>query len=218
MRRRSHVLHKMLEGSVQRRDYSVLAPFLPKKHEYVVFIKLTDLQIKLYLYYMQHRPAMDTSKKAATLFQDFQNLQRIWTHPRVLRYNSDNYEKIMAKKELEASDSEGSLRNFINDSGDESDAKSTSSFDSDNNDDDDDATSKPQRVIRTRNKAMLMDDEEDEVELVEEKKENPTEWWMQMVTDQDLDNIEHSSKLQVLFSILQMCEDIGDKLLIFSQR
>lgn len=85
MRRRSHVLHKMLEGCVQRRDYSVLAPFLPKKHEYVVFIKLTQLQIKLYQYYMQHRPSLETSRKAATLFQDFQNLQRIWTHPRVLR-------------------------------------------------------------------------------------------------------------------------------------
>lgn len=85
MKRRSHVLHKMLEGCVQRRDYGVLAPFLPIKHEYVVSIKLTPLQIQLYKYYMEHKPAMDTSRKAATLFSDFQNLSRIWTHPLSLR-------------------------------------------------------------------------------------------------------------------------------------
>lgn len=48
MKRRSHVLHKLLDGCVQRRDYNVLAPFLPPKHEFVLFIKLSDLQIKLY--------------------------------------------------------------------------------------------------------------------------------------------------------------------------
>lgn len=85
MKRRSHVLHNMLEGCVQRRDYSVLAPFLPLKHEYVISIRLTELQIKLYKYYMEHKPSVETTRKAATLFQDFQNLQRIWTHPRVLR-------------------------------------------------------------------------------------------------------------------------------------
>lgn len=48
MKRRSHVLHKMLDGCVQRRDYAVLAPFLPPKNEYVLFINLTELQLKLY--------------------------------------------------------------------------------------------------------------------------------------------------------------------------
>lgn len=48
MKRRSHILHKMLDGCVQRKDYSVLAPYLPVKHEYVVYIKLTKLQVELY--------------------------------------------------------------------------------------------------------------------------------------------------------------------------
>lgn len=48
MKRRSHILHKMLDGCVQRRDYAVLAPYLPVKHEYVVYIKLTKLQVELY--------------------------------------------------------------------------------------------------------------------------------------------------------------------------
>lgn len=48
MKRRSHILHKLLDGCVQRRDYAVLAPYLPVKHEYVVYVQLTELQIELY--------------------------------------------------------------------------------------------------------------------------------------------------------------------------
>lgn len=38
-----------------------------------------------------------------------------------------------------------------------------------------------------------------------------------MCTDEDLNNIEHSGKLMLLFSVLAECEAIGDKLLVFSQ-
>lgn len=48
MKNRSFCLNKLLDGSVQRLDYSVLAPYLPPKYEFVVHIKLTDIQRKLY--------------------------------------------------------------------------------------------------------------------------------------------------------------------------
>jgi transcriptional regulator ATRX len=41
---------------------------------------------------------------------------------------------------------------------------------------------------------------------------NPTEWWMQLVPEEELLNIEHSGKLLVLLAILEECEAIGDKL------
>lgn len=44
------------------------------------------------------------------------------------------------------------------------------------------------------------------------KKENPTEWWMQICPEEELNNLEHSSKLMLLLSILEECEAIGDKL------
>lgn len=48
MKRRSHVLHKLLDACVHRADVSVLQPLLMPKHEYVVYVRLTDFQIKLY--------------------------------------------------------------------------------------------------------------------------------------------------------------------------
>lgn len=48
MKRRSHVLHKLLSGVIHRADTSVLKPFLQPKYEYVIFILLTELQAKLY--------------------------------------------------------------------------------------------------------------------------------------------------------------------------
>lgn len=60
-------------------------------------------------------------------------------------------------------------------------------------------------------------DHELEELIAAQKAENPTEWWMQICPEEELNNIEHSSKLMLLFSILEKCEQIGDKLLVFSQ-
>lgn len=49
------------------------------------------------------------------------------------------------------------------------------------------------------------------------KEENPTEWWMPMCPEEELNTLEHSGKLMLLFSILAECEALGDKLLVFSQ-
>lgn len=48
MKRRSHVLHELLDGCVQRLDESVLKPLLPPKKEIVLFIKLNPLQMNMY--------------------------------------------------------------------------------------------------------------------------------------------------------------------------
>lgn len=79
---------------------------------------------------MANRPAQSEFGKtrSSILFQDFQNLQRIWTHPRVLRYNSDRYEQMVQKKKFLASDDEeGSLKDFIDDDDDDSDLDNSSS-------------------------------------------------------------------------------------------
>lgn len=80
---------------------------------------------------MEHRPSQNEEVKtrSSVLFQDFQNLQRIWTHPRVLRYNSDRYE-IKAKKKKDAlsdDEDEGSLKDFVDEDEEEEIASIASS-------------------------------------------------------------------------------------------
>ncbi|KAL6257217.1 hypothetical protein P5V15_012144 [Pogonomyrmex californicus] len=209
MKKRAHVLHKMLEGSVQRFDYSVLTPFLPPKQEYVIFVRLTKTQIEMYQYYLENL-ARRQGGQGGTLFADFQALQRIWTHPVVLRLNAEKIEKANEKKLL--SESEGSLKDFINDDTTDVDSDSSnnnSSSDSDVQAVDEENTNVSKR--RTRNNPGESEESEEEV------KKEETEWWSQFVQSEHFEDIRVSAKLLLLFGILKESEQIGDKVLVFSQ-
>jgi transcriptional regulator ATRX len=86
MKRRACVLHELVTGFVDRKDYSLLKEYLPPKYEYIIKIRLSDLQSKLYEIYLEKlvnkEQRISTSKKdfhSAKLFADFQYLQKIWT-------------------------------------------------------------------------------------------------------------------------------------------
>ena len=51
MKERAYVLHTFLASCVQRLDYTIIKPYLPVKHEYVLKIRLTNLQKNMYHYY-----------------------------------------------------------------------------------------------------------------------------------------------------------------------
>ncbi|XP_046748498.1 transcriptional regulator ATRX-like [Diprion similis] len=210
MKKRAHVLHKMLEGSVQRFDYSVLTPFLPPKQEYVITVRLADIQIKLYEYYLENFSRKKVGA-GTSLFADFQSLQRIWTHPIVLRMNAEKVEKLNEKKRMEASDSEGSLRDFLDDG---SEDKSTTSSDSDiqsTHGSSDEKSDKPRRGTRANplDEITINSDDEDAPQA--------GEWWSQFIEPEHFEDMKISSKLVLLFAILKECEQIGDKVLVFSQ-
>ncbi|KAH8359796.1 hypothetical protein KR093_008879 [Drosophila rubida] len=228
MKHRSHILHKLLEGCIQRRDYSVLAPYLPPKHEYVVYTTLSELQQQLYGYYMTtHRDqaSSDICGKGARLFQDFQDLRRIWTHPMNLRVNSDN---VIAKRLLSNDDSD-EMEGFICDESEEEEAASNSSDSADSFKSDasltlvssDAAGGSKVKSRKTRNGVRSgMVDSDSDVELLSgpaAQKDDPSEWWKPFVEEKELNNVNHSPKLLILLRLLQQCEAIGDKLLVFSQ-
>ncbi|XP_068157682.1 transcriptional regulator ATRX homolog [Drosophila tropicalis] len=229
MKHRSHILHTLLEGCIQRRDYSVLAPYLPPKHEYVIYTTLSELQQQLYGYYMTtHRDqsSSDICGKGARLFQDFQDLRRIWTHPMNLRVNSDN---VIAKRLLSNDDSD--LEGFICDESEE-EAVASNSSDSDESFKSD--ASMPggmpgvsgggkvkKRKTRNGVRSGLVDSDSDVeytgIGSTPVQKDDPSEWWKPFVEERELNNVNHSPKLLILLRLLQQCEAIGDKLLVFSQ-
>ena len=47
-------MHFTCQGCMQRLDYSVLVPYLKPKLEYVISITMTELQKKLYKYYLEN--------------------------------------------------------------------------------------------------------------------------------------------------------------------
>jgi len=85
----------------QRRDYSALVKFLLPKHEYVVSVRLSSLQISLYQQYLDKFTSASSltsdgpgSKfQCPGLFSDYHSLMHIWTHPYVLRLDEIRQEK-----------------------------------------------------------------------------------------------------------------------------
>lgn len=220
MKRRAHVLHKMLEGLVQRYDYNVLTPFLPPKHEYVILLRLSEVQIKLYQYYLDHFAQGGTgARTGSTLFVDWQMLGKIWTHPRVLLMT---LEKSAKRKEKDDSDSEGSLKDFVVDDSEESSSSESSDSSSkssvvclSNGDDDDKKKSESKKTRVTR--AMVKEGVEELLEPEPPKTITSGEWWSSMIEPEQFEDISLSSKLILLFGIIKECELIEDKLLVFSQ-
>ncbi|KAH8355189.1 hypothetical protein KR093_007871, partial [Drosophila rubida] len=83
MRYRAHVLHSLLLGFVQRRSHTVLQTTLPQKLEYVILVRMTAFQRKLYDTFMT-----DVVRKKAfpNPLKAFAVCCKIWNHPDVL-YN-----------------------------------------------------------------------------------------------------------------------------------
>lgn len=76
MKRRAHILHEKLNGCVQRKDYSSLTKYLPPKHEYVIAVRLSPMQMSLYEKYLSlagfGTDAAPRANRGARLFADYQ--------------------------------------------------------------------------------------------------------------------------------------------------
>ncbi|XP_051645849.1 transcriptional regulator ATRX isoform X2 [Manacus candei] len=243
MKKRAHILYEMLAGCVQRKDYTALTKFLPPKYEYVLEVRMTPIQCKLYQYYLDHLTGVGggneggRGKAGAKLFQDFQMLSRIWTHPWCLQLD-------YISKENKGYFDEDSMDDFI-----ASDSEETSmSLSSD-----DYAKKKKSKGKKVKKECSSSGSGSDnDVEVIkvwnsrsrgggegnaEDLSNNPSstksdegkatsssnpgspapDWYKDFVTDADAEVLEHSGKMVLLFEILRMAEELGDKVLVFSQ-
>jgi transcriptional regulator ATRX len=225
MKKRAHILHKELDGCVQRKDYQVLAKFLPTKHEYVIKVRMSDKQIDLYRKYLNEvsgigkQARVDGNKlQGADLFSDFQSLSRIWTHPWVLKIN----EVRVQKRELQQLE-----RGFIVDEDDEEDDdkildKLSEKTESDNEVinldlylDDDELLEVPSS--KTRSRKSIVSKSVVDITKDTTPPSPPQRWWTDLVPEEMEFQIEMSGKLVVFERILEKCQENGDKLLVFSQ-
>ncbi|XP_060067660.1 transcriptional regulator ATRX-like [Ylistrum balloti] len=245
MKRRAHIIHEKLAGCVQRKDYSALTKFLSPKFEYVISVRLSKVQIELYQKYLDKTGSVNSVMgKGAKLFSDYQALMRIWTHPWVLKMDEVRQEK-KAKWDDEDSfiedgsmseDESGSELSKSNDSDSDVVAISDNSSDEDSGgrktrssreagsskDTDEVVVNSKGEVVKkwtTRSRGGEGCEWEGIIKAAEEEEDRPltTDWWADYVTEEDANRIELSGKLTLLFEILRMSEEIGDKVLVFSQ-
>ncbi|KAK6322239.1 hypothetical protein J4Q44_G00070310 [Coregonus suidteri] len=72
MKNRTHVLHAMLVGCVQRRDYSTLTKFLPPEHEYVMAVRY-----RLYRYYLDNFTGAGSTISAKKIRKEKKNKGKV---------------------------------------------------------------------------------------------------------------------------------------------
>ncbi|XP_034034607.1 transcriptional regulator ATRX-like [Thalassophryne amazonica] len=207
MKKRAHVLYGMLAGCVQRKDYSVLAAFLPPKYEFVLAVRVSPLQCRLYHHYLDHiagvRPTAEREKVkvGANLFKDFQVLRQIWSHPRCLQLNSISKGKAQSGKNNPIKAAALSKRepSVTTESGMRKDGGEANTAD---------------------NSERLTVDVVSGTSAAEGEM-NPRKategWYNHLMSDEDTIILEHSGKMVLLFEILKIAEELGDKVLVFSQ-
>ncbi|KAL6501187.1 hypothetical protein OROHE_025050 [Orobanche hederae] len=109
MNQRSHILYEQLKGFVQRMDMNVVKKDLPPKTVFVITVKLSPLQRKLYKRFLDvHGFTKDkiSGEKIIkrSFFAGYQALAQIWNHPGILQLRKENKDSARCE-DMEAEDS-----------------------------------------------------------------------------------------------------------------
>ncbi|TGZ66706.1 hypothetical protein CRM22_005187 [Opisthorchis felineus] len=232
MKRRAHVLYKMLDGCVQRKDYNALTKYLPPRHEYVVMCRLSEAQRELYQTYLRVRAdrlPLNTNYRGEetrqTLFRDQQTLYRVWTHPFLLRSHETREARRIL---LEDNDEESTDLTDASDTTEETLNSRSSCSDTDFRSgklktDEISATTHKRRTRSNKNNSeaddnvICLDSSEDTQQALGDGANSKDPWWYKPYKDEYDWCLEVGGKLEVLFHILKKCTDIGDKVIVFTQ-
>nr|CAN69686.1 hypothetical protein VITISV_026772 [Vitis vinifera] len=222
MNQRSHILYEQLKGFVQRMDMSVVKNDLPPKTVFVMAVKLSSLQRKLYKRFLDvhgftnDKVSSDKIRKRC-FFAGYQALAQIWNHPGILQ---------LTKEEKDYARREDGVENFLADDSSSDDnidyntvlgglSRSNGSFML--------VASCGLELVRLGNRYVFM--------LLAEKVRNKNEiqqgkvdsglyqkgWWNDLLHENNYKEVDYSGKMVLLLDILTMCADVGDKALVFSQ-
>ncbi|CAF2960444.1 unnamed protein product, partial [Rotaria sp. Silwood2] len=197
MRRRVYALNRRLQNIIHRQGLDVLRSFLPPKFEYAVKIKCRPIQRQLYETYIKYQNIDSTNAKLdmTKLFSDYQYLMKIWTHPWLLQpYFIEYYNKrIKDENNIE-------IENIFEDD-----------FNVENNEMNE--ISSIQNILSLPTVNILNQNSEENI-LNSMKQQ----WWFNIFDPNNSKfDFELSGKFIIMKAILDECESIGDKLLIFAR-
>ncbi|KAH9626618.1 hypothetical protein KSS87_020646, partial [Heliosperma pusillum] len=187
MNQRSHILYEQLKGFVQRMDMSVVKKDLPPKTVFVISVKLSSLQRKLYKKFLDAhgftnlKSSCDGVKKNHC-FTGYQALAQICNHPWILQL----------MKEREYGKREDVVDNFFPDA---SSSDENMDFNAVNGD--------KAKIESTSSKSARS--------FLHEG------WWDSILNQHDHQEIDYSGKMVLLLDILTKSTEVGDKTLVFSQ-
>uniref|UniRef100_A0A3Q2ZGC5 RAD54 like 2 n=1 Tax=Kryptolebias marmoratus TaxID=37003 RepID=A0A3Q2ZGC5_KRYMA len=199
MRYRSHVLHSLLEGFVQRRGHDVLRDHLPSKEEFVILVRLSPIQKALYTEFMKRfREAGNSGWLGLNPLKAFCVCCKIWNHPDVL------YEAL--QKENQANEQDLDLDDITSASNPRCPAPSaglkTKVQDSSN--------SKVNNSLPQLNPPI--NPSQDRANQV-----ITYEWAKDIMSNYQVGVLENSAKMVLLFHLIDESVRRRDKILVFSQ-
>ncbi|KAK2402774.1 P-loop containing nucleoside triphosphate hydrolase superfamily protein [Trifolium repens] len=190
MNQRSHILYEQLKGFVQRMDMNVVKKDLPPKTVFVITVKLSPLQRKLYKRFLDVHGFTTVKEnheklRKRSFFAGYQALARIWNHPGILQ---------LTKEDKDCVRPEDAVENFLVD-----DISSDENSDSN---------------VLAGEKLKYTND------LLQRKDGNGffiKGWWKDILHEKIYKELDQSGKMVLLIDILTMSSDVGDKVLVFSQ-
>ncbi|XP_061113625.1 helicase ARIP4 isoform X2 [Conger conger] len=192
MRYRSHVLHSLLEGFVQRRGHDVLRNHLPSKEEHVILVRLSPVQRALYTQFMtRFREAGNSGWLGLNPLKAFCVCCKVWNHPDVL-YEALQKENLANEQDLDLDDLSTAGNNRCTAPG----LKGKPS---------DSANSK---FIAGLNLGSLQERANQVITY---------EWAKDIMSTYQTGILENSAKMVLLFHLIDESVRKGDKILVFSQ-
>ncbi|XP_029946705.1 helicase ARIP4 isoform X2 [Salarias fasciatus] len=195
MRYRSHVLHSLLEGFVQRRGHDVLRDQLPTKEEHVILVRLSPVQRALYTEFMKRfREAGNSGWLGLNPLKAFCVCCKIWNHPDVL-YEALQKENQANEQDLDLDDLTSASNPRCNAPGAAIKAKVADS-----------SNSKVNNTLPTLNASQ---DRANQVITYE--------WAKDIMSNYRAGVLENSAKMVLLFHLIDESVKRRDKILVFSQ-
>ncbi|TDH66446.1 hypothetical protein CCR75_009419 [Bremia lactucae] len=221
-RRRAYALTQELKSLVLRRDQQFLFRQLPPKKEYVLMCKLTDAQAQLYRDFLEHGVPTRGSSDKLDILGGYHTALAISNHPDVI---CEAYKRLEDDERNGTSKARRGITDIfgVEDGGNDFDPYEDVSAP---------RTQTSRTILRCRSLLLNKDDNNDDEDKCETAKVNlpnasnylerttgghRLKFAQRFMNKYVPHQLEASGKMMILMELLLACQDVGDRVIIFSQ-